>query len=249
MRPIIGITCNYSYDGSGPFADGIGAREQEWQLLADDYVTAVELSGGLPVIIPLYNNLPAAMESLTHIDGIIVSGGNDIDSNLFGQFPKKEVGKINPRRDLQDIEMTRKALTETGLPVLGICRGIQVMNVAMGGTLHQHLPSAGFECHSLTMYRRTEASHTVSIAPDSLLYSLVGDHIGHVNSLHHQAVDRVADAFKAVAVSPDGVVEAIELVNSNRFVLGVQWHPEMMFSKDEVSHKLVAAFVQACTKR
>lgn len=248
MRPVIGITCNYLYESSALFANGLGVRGQEWQLLADDYITAVEQAGGLPVIIPIYNDHSAAVEMLSHIDGIIFSGGNDLDPNLYYQFPQEEIGNIDSKRDGQDIELARKVITETHLSVLGICRGIQVMNVAMGGTLHQHLPGSGYNCHSLTMYRRTDVTHSVSVTPGSRLCSIFGGEILHVNSFHHQAVNSVASSFRPVAISLDGVIEAIESIDLDRFVVGVQWHPEMLSSNDEMSRRLLSAFVQSCVK-
>ena len=132
-------------------------------------------------------------------------------------------------------------------PLLGICRGIQVLNVAMGGTVHQHLPAAGYENHSLSMFRRGEISHTVRIQPESRLGALLGTELG-VNSFHHQAVDRVAEGFVPVASAPDGVIEAIEPAKGERFVLGVQWHPEMMALQRPEQLALLKAFTAACTR-
>ena len=133
------------------------------------------------------------------------------------------------------------------MPLLGICRGIQVLNVAMGGTVHQHLPAAGYENHSLSMFRRGEISHTVRFQPVSRLGALLGTELG-VNSFHHQAVDRVAEGFVPVASAPDGVIEAIEPAKWERFVLGVQWHPEMMALQRPEQLALLKAFTAACTR-
>ena len=245
MRPVIGITSNDTYDGSGPFSEGIGAREQEWQLLADDYVSAVAAAGGMPLLIPVFRDPALALEALRHVDGVILSGGNDLDPGLYGQFPRPELGGVIPERDRMELALAKQIMTDTALPLLGICRGIQVLNAAMGGTVHQHLPAAGYECHSLTMFRRTEPSHTVELIPGTRLHGLLGGTLG-VNSFHHQAVDRIAPGFLAAAKSPDGVIEAIEPERSGRFVLGVQWHPEMMALAQPEQLRLMQAFVDAC---
>jgi len=247
MRPVIGITCNYSFDNASHFAAGIAARGQEWQLLADDYVSAIERAGAIPVIIPFYQDLETSYELLEHLDGIVFSGGNDIDPTMYGEHPVAELGEIIPLRDRQDIELCKKVIKETNLPVLGVCRGIQVLNVALGGTNHQHLPAAGYESHSLGMFHRYAPSHDVNVVAGSRLHKVLGD-VAHVNSFHHQAVKDVAPGLKVVATAPSGLVEAVELDDDNRFVLATQWHPEMMAAHHEEFHKLLESFVQACVK-
>ena len=261
MKPIIGITCNYSYNGSVPCAEGIGAAGQEWQMLADDYVISVLAAGGLPVLLPILpfpgeeDALAAAsvcnettVEMLRHIDGLLLSGGNDLDSVYFDQFPRAEVGPIVAKRDRQEILTARFAYEKMKLPVLGVCRGAQILNVAMGGTLHQHLPAAGFNSHSLFMFPREEPSHSIRIESGSRLGEILGAS-ARVNSFHHQAVNQPAPGFHATAFSPDGVIEAIEPEESGgRFVMGVQWHPEMMAAHSSQQHLLIKAFVSACKK-
>lgn len=251
MRPIIGITANYSFDGSSEFAEGIGTREQEWQLLADDYITSVVRAGGAPVILPLTRG-PEGWEALRllldQVDGVLFSGGNDVDPLRFGQKSTGRTGGVIPERDEQEFTMLRYLLEETEKPILGICRGIQVLNAALGGTLLQHIPDAGFPSHSLTMYPRQTPSHRVQVEDGTLLRRLAGTDTLAVNSFHHMAVDRPAPALRVSARSEDGVIEAVELRDnpSGRFFLGVQWHPEMMARTDEVQQGLISGFVDSC---
>lgn len=251
MKPIIGITANYSFDGSSEFAEGIGAREQEWQLIADDYVSSVTRAGGIPVILPVVRGpeWEAVVEQMINcVDGILLSGGSDVDPLRFGQKTSGKTGGIIPERDEQEFYMLRYLLEKTQKPVLGVCRGVQVMNAALGGTLIQHIPDAGFTGHTLAMYPRQVPSHRVRVEPGTLLHRLVGKEMLPVNSFHHMAVDECAPALKVTAHSEDGVIEAVELSENpdGRFFLGVQWHPEMMAWADSVQQKIVNAFVDRC---
>ncbi len=249
-KPVIGITANYSFDGSGEFAEGIGAREQAWQLIADDYVTCVVRAGGIPVVLPVVSGEDGALrrELLDLTDGVIFSGGSDVDPMFFGQKSAGRTGRVVPLRDRQEGFMLRCLLEETDKPVLGICRGIQIINAAMGGTLIQHIPDTGHGSHSLTMYPREEPSHRICIQEDSLLFSLLGCRETGVNSLHHMAVDAPAEGLKVTAWSEDGIIEAVELAENpeGRFFLAVQWHPEMMAFADPVQQGLIDTFVERC---
>lgn len=254
MKPIIGITANYSFDGSSEFAEGIGAREQEWQLIADDYVSSVTRAGGIPVILPVVRGpeWEAVVEQMINcVDGILLSGGSDVDPLRFGQKTTGKTGGIIPERDEQEFYMLRYLLEKTQKPVLGVCRGVQVMNAALGGTLIQHIPDAGFTGHTLTMYPRQVPSHRVRVEPGTLLHQLVGTEKLSVNSFHHMAVDECAPMLKVAAHSEDGVIEAVEMKDesSGRFFLGVQWHPEMMAWADSIQQRIVNAFVESCRRK
>lgn len=250
MEPIIGITANYMFDGSAEYAEGIGAPDQEWQLLADDYITAVKRAGGVPLILPVIKeegDRTVTLRLLDCVDGVLFSGGSDVDPLRFGAVTTGKTGKLIPQRDEQEFFLFRHVLEKTGKPMLGICRGAQLFNAAMGGTLIQHIPDLGLAPHTLPMYPRAQASHWVKIAPDSRLCRIVGTQRLGVNSFHHMAVERCAPGIRAVAWSEDGIIEAIELEHpGDRFFLAVQWHPEMMAEKNAIQQNILTAFVDSC---
>lgn len=253
MKPVIGITANYSYDGSSEFAEGIGAREQEWQLLADDYIASVVRAGGVPLILPVVRGPEretVVEQMLSCVDGVLFSGGSDVDPLLFGQQTTGKTGGVVPERDEQEFAMLRWLLERTDKPILGVCRGAQVINAALGGTLIQHIPDAGFSAHTLPMYPRQVPSHRVNVEKDSLLYTLIDQTGLGVNSFHHMAADVCAPGLRVTARSEDGVIEAVELAENpeGRFFLGVQWHPEMMAWSDPLQQGIITAFVRSCAR-
>ena len=157
---------------------------------------------------------------------------------------EEKLGAIVPQRDRFELALARKVLETTHKPLLGICRGLQVMNVAMGGSLYQDLTSAGFPSHSLSMYPRHEVTHGVQIVPGTRLAQIMGNGTGRVNSFHHQAIKKLADGFVCAARSlPDDVIEAIE-VQGDRFAVGVQWHPEELTEREE-ARALICQFILA----
>jgi putative glutamine amidotransferase len=183
------------------------------------YLKAIEAAGGMPVVLP---PLGDAVAYLDRLDGICLSGGPDLDPDAYGAPERHaELGPTEPGLDAFELELARAA-DARGLPILGICRGAQALNVARGGTLHQHLPG----------HRQTEpataTTHTVHIEPGSRLADVAGPGRLRVNSFHHQAVDVLGRDLRTVARSADGIVEAIEAGgrDSHRFVLAVQWHAE-----------------------
>ncbi len=216
-KPLIGITGNY---------------DKETCTLAEGYYQSVLKAGGIPVIIPPRiiegdADAPCATEAslLDRLDGIIFSGGGDPNPLLFGEEPVKELHSITPERDVQELLLVRYAY-DRQIPMLGICKGIQMINAALGGTLYQdiHSQMEGTRIkHSQDQDRRFP-SHTISIAEGSILHRLFGNALA-VNSFHHQACKEAAPCLKVTATAPDGVIEAVE---SNEFksILGVQWHPE-----------------------
>ena len=244
-KPLIGITCNYDYrDGLGT-ASGVGAVGQDWNYVAGDYVYILEKAGATPVLIPQYKDLENARLFLEQLDGVLISGGHDVGPQLYGAFPKPYCGMIFSMRDRQDIEVTNWAL-EKDIPLFGICRGIQILNVARGGTLYQDLEiEGGFEHHhDGERYPRNTPWHTVSFGEGSPLREIYGKEQVLVNSYHHQAVKDPGKNVRVIASSTDGVSEGI-IVDGCRFAMAVQWHPEMMFDSEE-QLKLMKAFVDAC---
>ncbi len=224
MQPVIGITCNYK-------------QTENLFCLRDYYTDSVCAAGGLPLIIPVNRAVDQCAEYFTVCDGILFSGGGDIDPYLFGQAADKELGEVSPLRDAFELQLARMALA-SGKPALGICRGCQVLNIAAGGTLVQDIKSNRLHDQKAP---RDYPIHDILIKSDSLLSSIVQtDHI-RVNSFHHQAIDRAGENLVICAFAGDGIAEAVES-RTGSFYLGVQWHPECM--KDDYSRSLFAALVE-----
>jgi putative glutamine amidotransferase len=210
-----------------------------------DYEAAVRRAGATPRPLSLGE---AAADALQGVDGLLLTGGDDVDPGLYGEAPHPTFDVAEPGRDAFEIDLVRRAL-DAELPVLAICRGLQVLNVALGGTLIQDIPSEprGLLPHDASGSPTTLA-HTVDIAPGSCLASLVGpDEVRAVNSRHHQAVRVLGRGLVATATSPDGLIEAAE-VPTARFCVGVQWHPENFHATGEFSG-LFDGFVAACRSR
>jgi gamma-glutamyl-gamma-aminobutyrate hydrolase PuuD len=188
------------------------------------YTTSVVRARGLPLILPVLD--PAHVDDVVDvIDALVLSGGGDVTASCYGAEATPEIAGVDPARDDWEIALTLRAL-ERDIPVLGICRGAQVLNVALGGTLIPHLPAVTDQVHR-DEQRVDRPVHPVHVAPGSRLARAMGVTRTGVNSLHHQAVDGVATGLRAVAWSPDGIIEGIEGVADAR-VLGVQWHPELL---------------------
>jgi putative glutamine amidotransferase len=195
------------------------------------YLEAVANAGGIPLILA---PLPARRleDLLDRLDGICLSGGPDVDPACYGAQAHPELGPTEPDVDLFELGLARAA-RRRGLPILAICRGLQVLNISRGGTLVQHLPdTVGNDVAHRQVEGSSHVTHEVDIAPASHLGRLMGDHRPQVNSFHHQAVDRLGAGLEAVAFSPDGVVEGIE-APGDAFTVGVQWHAECLTGRPE----------------
>jgi putative glutamine amidotransferase len=241
-RPVIGIT-------SSQFVETASHGTFTRHSLTVDYSDAVHAAGGLPIILPFNCELVADMFEL--VDGIIVSGGSDLDPALFGDTDiHPQTYDIIPERDAAELALARIAIYQDK-PLLGICRGIQVVNVALGGTLYQDIASQFSDSvahrQQALAIPAAEPGHTVTIAPGSLLAHVFGAGQVSVNSFHHQAVKDVAPGFVAIGWSEDGSIEAIERPAST-FALGVQWHPELMFKRSPKQLAPFSALVEACLK-
>ena len=206
-------------------------------------------AGGIPVLIPLVSN-QAALGAYERIDGLLLPGGADVDPAHYGAAPHPAVEDIDQDRDRVELLLCRRAIAE-GLPLLGVCRGLQLMNVAMGGTLVQHIPDElpDSELHHDSSVRsgfsRDHLAHAVSVAEGSALAELLEARSVLVNSSHHQAIDQLAPALRASATAADGVIEGVEGPPGGAFCIGVQWHPEAFGQDNPVTRRLFSAFIDA----
>lgn len=214
--------------------------------IGETYVRAVQHVGGTPVVIP-----PTATEVdwavlLAHLDGLLLSGGGDIDPRLYGEEIEPWMGQVDAERDFSELGLTRAWLA-LERPLLAICRGHQVLNVALGGTLYQdiaaHIPNALDHAYVATQPMETIA-HSVALDPGSRLAATLGDTTFDVNSSHHQALKAVGDRLVVTGHAPDGVIEAVEIPELP-FCIGVQWHPEAMVKVSPTMWPLFEGFVRA----
>ncbi|RRD39127.1 gamma-glutamyl-gamma-aminobutyrate hydrolase family protein [Leptotrichia sp. OH3620_COT-345] len=235
-KPIIGISGNILTTTDGVFAGYPRAYVNH------AYVESVIKAGGIPFIIPFNTNAEVTKEQMKVVDGLILSGGHDVFPQLFGEEPKQNIGETFLDRDNFDILLLKTAV-ELKKPVLGICRGHQVINVAFGGSLYQDLSyNSDFYIKHSQLSKWDRPTHTIDVKKESFLGEIFGNE-GLVNSFHHQVVNKVADNFKVTARSKDGAIEALESISENRFIVGIQWHPESMIHTDKNSVILFEKFI------
>ena len=239
-----------SYKKAGLTAPEGGAPmiENDWSLVQGNYVRAIERFGGVSLVIPVLESEESALEVVKMLDGIMFTAGADIAAWRYGEYVQYGHGMIDHVRDEQEFRLIKLA-AERRLPILGVCRGLQLINVAFGGTLHQDIIQMSdrfFIAHSLPgpMDRRTLV-HSVGTVPGTRLQEITGLERIEVNSFHHQAIDKLADGLVASAHAPDGCIEAIESTGDH-FVMGVQWHAEGLCEVHKPSADLFAHFVKVC---
>lgn len=233
MRPLIGITSSMEIDGT-------------FFTVSADNVNAIKEAGGIPVILP---NIVG--EEIKHyakkMDGLYLTGGYDIDPILFNEEPHRKLGTVTPDRDMFEIDLIKKMI-ELGKPILGVCRGCQILNIAVGGGVYQDI-YAQIDNELLQHAQKAPAahgSHFVNVVHGSLLHRLTNQEKLRVNSRHHQANRSVIDTFQICGRASDGVIEAIES-KVHSFVLGLQWHPENMAMENDQSSLLIfQGFIDAC---
>ncbi|MFD1675659.1 gamma-glutamyl-gamma-aminobutyrate hydrolase family protein [Alicyclobacillus fodiniaquatilis] len=239
VRPLIGLTGMRHVR-----ATNLPGMPLPGVALSDDYTEGVERAGGLPVVIPFLSDDTLA-QIATRLDGLLLSGGEDVDPTTFGEEPMYGLGNVVAERDRLEIALIH-LMRAQGKPVLGICRGIQMLNVALGGTLYQDLPRQwkGKIQHAQKA-ARNHVSHRVKIEPGSRLAACFdGEKTLKVNSFHHQAIRKLAEPLRAVAWDAENLVEAVE-ATSGPFMLGVQWHPENLWRTDTKTLGLFRALVEA----
>lgn len=229
-KPLIGVTTSELRKAARSNPRPEGDPQQREMALGMLYMRAVERAGGLPVVLP-----PLALEEvpslLEHLDGVCLSGGPDIDPSGYGDEPHPETGDTEPTLDAFELAVAQDA-DQRGMPLLGVCRGAQAMNIVRGGTLFQHIP----DVTDGKIDHRQKGSgdmttHEIRIEPGSRLAALAGATTTAVNSFHHQAIDRLGRDLRPVAWAPDGTIEAIEGIPADPLFLGVQWHAESLVDR------------------
>jgi len=234
LKPLIGITA-YNYQDNASF------------VTKSTYINAILLSGGTPILIPYTSDLSECGNIIEKLDGLLLPGGLDISPRLYGEEPLREAGMSIHNLDSYEIELIHEA-KKLEKPILAICRGIQILNVALGGTLYQDIDAqkAATICHNQSINVRDEMTHSVSLVLDRTLYRIYQQDKIYVNSYHHQAVKDLAEKLCPSAYSSDCILEACESEDGR--IMGVQWHPETLINVDENSKKLFRYFVDLCIK-
>lgn len=231
-KMIIGLTCCENKDVDFPC-----------QRTNEDYIHAVMVSQGVPILLPICEDETCLDEQLSCIDGLIVTGGIDINPLFYKEACRHEQGESSTRRDMYEIELIKRC-ADKKIPILGICRGLQMINVTFGGTLFQDnkLASAYIQQHD-QKERKDYPIHSIRVKKDSFLHPIVGEKY-YVNSFHHQSIKKVAEGFHVVARSEDSIIEAIQHDELN--IWAVQFHPEMMHARDEKMLQIFKDFIQLC---
>lgn len=232
-KPLIGLTPSHNTD-----SNDIQMRPT--------YIKALTAAGAIPVVLPLTSSEADLKQLVDTLDGFLFTGGPDVHPFLFGEETLDHCGSVSAERDQMEFTLLPLVM-ESGKPILGICRGIQLLNIVLGGTIWQDIPSqvkSEFPLAHTQPFAYTLPSHTVTLKPDSRLAKISELNQLSVNSMHHQAVKDVAPVLIASAVSSDHLVEAVEMPEYP-FFIGVQWHPEYLWEKNEAAARLFSEFVRA----
>lgn len=238
-KPVIGITADVESAVKGE------SSLETLYSVKKAYVSAVEKSGGVPVILPVVDSPRVLKAYMETIDGLLLTGGYfDIDPKLYGEKKHPLCGELKPDRTKMELLLFKQAM-KLKVPTLGVCGGMQAINVELGGTLYQHIPAQvkGALPHEQKPVPATKATHSVTFEKGTLLKKLAGSKPIKVNSTHHQGVKDVGKDLKVCAIAKDGIVEAFEY-EGDHFIVGVQWHPELLFDKSEFSRRLYKKFVK-----
>jgi len=240
-KPIIGISASMIFEEKDELFLG-----DKYSCVAHSYVDAIYKSGGIPVVLPILKDISAIREQVKLLDGIVLSGGRDVDPHFYGEEPLEKLEAIFPERDVHETALI-KAATDLKKPIFAICRGMQILNVVYGGTLYQDLSLIpGNVLKHNQVSKPTLKTHKIQIEENSIISEIFGKET-MVNSFHHQALDKVADDFKVVARASDGVVEAIEH-KTYKFLVGVQWHPEMLAVECDEARELFKRLIEEAKK-
>lgn len=240
VKPRIGITASQFLTEGGILA---GTKRQ---YVSDAYVRAILWAGGVPVVLPIVDDQEAITAQADMVDGLVLSGGGDIQPQLFGEEPVCQMGKVLPERDKHELALVKITVT-AAKPILGICRGCQLLNIALGGSIYQHLSPVETNLQHDQQSPGYYAGHTVMLEEGSKLASLWGTEV-MTNSFHHQAIKLAAHGLSITARTKDGIIEAVEH-DTAPFIVGVQWHPELMLDSHPNMLDLFTAFVKAASRK
>ncbi|MBS6642456.1 MAG: gamma-glutamyl-gamma-aminobutyrate hydrolase family protein [Clostridiaceae bacterium] len=236
VKPVIGITPSHD-------------TAKDDLTMRPTYLRAIRDAGAIPLVFPLEVSDEDLDQLLSLVDGVLFTGGPDVHPSYFGEPTHLNCGDVSPLRDKLEIALLPKVLNAKK-PVLGICRGIQLLNIGLGGTIYQDIPSQTapeFPIAHRQPFYYTNYSHSVSVEKGSLLASICGSDTIQVNSMHHQAIKKTAPSLTVTGYAPDGLIEAVEMRDYPYFV-AVQWHPEYLYPFNEAAKNLFTSFVDACRK-
>lgn len=235
MKPVIGITSEYGYED-----------RKKFNRVLTTYTDVILEVGGIPLIIPIVNDKKTINKYLDLIDGLLFTGGEDISPLIYDENPIKEVVDISYDRDSMELELFKRA-HERKLPILGICRGLQLINVALGGTLYQDIHAQlPFALGHVSTYDLSGGYHSIEIINDTILYDVLGVRKIDVNSNHHQSIKNLGNDLRINCFSKDGIVEGIESIKNCSFILALQFHPEEMVHRHREFINIFEYFVLHC---